>query len=243
MSFSSLCLFAFKEFVEQKKMRTVLDKVVSKKIAEEILSGNDHLGGKEQEIAVLFADIRGFTQLTEKMPPKEVIDLLNQCMSKVSHVVEKNGGVIDKYVGDEAMALFGVPREDKHEAYQAVAAAIEMQKSLKVWNEIRRVSGQPPVEMGVGIHIGNMVAGNMGAEERLNYTVLGANVNLAARLCSAAGPSEILVTDAILKDEEVQRNISFEVLPPKHFKGFTDEMRVYRVKWGEKTLALCPQVQ
>lgn len=226
------CIFVgFEGLQERKRIRCVLDKVVSKNIASEILSGNDHLGGKEQEVAVLFADIRGFTRLTEKMDPKEVIELLNQCMTKVSHVVDEHSGVIDKYVGDAAMALFGAPFHKDHDAYNAVISAIEMQRRLRSWNEARIAHGLPAVEIGIGVHIGTMVAGNMGSEDRLNYTVLGANVNLASRLCDAAGPSEILVTEDVLKDPKVQEFISVEPLPPKQFKGFSNAIAVYRVVW------------
>lgn len=215
---------------DREKVKGVLNKVVSKEIAEEILKGNVTLGGEEKEATILFADIRGFTHLTEKMPPKDVIDLLNTCMTKISHIVDEYGGVIDKYVGDEAMALFGAPVVYKNNAARAVCSAIEMIEKIYYWDEERRAQGLPNVEIGIGICTGKVVAGNMGAEDRLNYTVLGANVNLAARLCSAAKPGEILITKDTYESPGVKEAVSGEELPPLELKGFSEKVIVYRVE-------------
>lgn len=215
---------------EKEKVKAVLNKVVSQEIAHEILKGNVRLGGEEKKVSILFADIRNFTAMTQNMEPKEVVDLLNVCMTKISHFVDQHGGVIDKYVGDEAMALFGAPVECHESAYKAILSAIGMIEALKKWNEQRTKMHLVPIEMGVGIHTGNVLAGNMGAENRLNYTVLGSNVNLAARLCSSAGPMEILISDATLNEPLVKDKIFYEEMPPLTLKGFDIPVVVYRVK-------------
>lgn len=215
---------------DREKVRGVLNKVVSKEIASEILNGNVHLGGEERQVAVLFADIRGFTHLTEKMHPKEVILLLNECMTKISNPIDANGGVIDKYIGDEVMALFGAPISAKDSALKAVMSAAQMMDYTDKWNTERKIKNLPPIEIGIGVHIGPVVAGNMGAENRLNYTVLGANVNLASRLCNAAGPNEILITEAVLLSPGVKERIEVEALLPMKLKGFTEEVKVFRIK-------------
>lgn len=219
---------------EKERVRGVLNKVVSEEIAEEALKGNIQLGGEEKKVTVFFADIRGFTNMTEKMNPKEVIQLVNGCMTKVSEKIDTFGGVIDKYVGDEVMALFGAPIEKKESALNAIKSAVETIKDLRAWNNERKKEGLPEIEMGIGIHTGNVVAGNMGAENRLNYTVLGANVNLASRICSEAKGMEVLISEETLNAQEVQENFECEKLQSVELKGFTAPVNIYSVK-GYKT--------
>lgn len=219
-----------KGLIEKEKVKGVLNKVVSAEIAQEILQGNVHLGGEEKKVSVLFADIRGFTKMTQHMRPKEVIDLLNVCMTKISTIIDKNAGVIDKYVGDEAMALFGAPIVRTDAAFKAVRSAVEIIDVLKEWNLLRQQNNEASIEVGISIHTGVMLAGNMGAENRLNYTVLGNNVNLAARLCDAAQKMEILITKATLEEPYVKENIIYEEVPPMQFKGIDTPVEVYRVK-------------
>ncbi len=225
---------SFEEMVkglqEKEKVKGVLNKVVSREIAQEILKGAIHLGGEEKVVTVLFADIREFTQLTQNMKPQEVIELLNACMTKISQVIDKNGGVIDKYVGDEAMALFGAPISSDKAALKAIQSAIEMIAALREWNKERASKGQPPIEMGIGIHTGAMLVGNMGAENRLNYTVIGSNVNLAARLCSAAKRMEILISKETLDEPFVKDAVQYEEISLNKLKGFDQPITVYRIQ-------------
>ena len=212
---------------EKERVRGVLNKVVSKEIAEEALKGNIQLGGEEKRVTVFFADIRHFTEMTEKMDPKEEIKLVNSCMTLVSDIIDKHGGVIDKYVGDEVMTLFGAPIDKKESAFEAIKCAIDIIESLKKWNQEK---GGHQIEMGIGIHTGTVVAGNMGAENRLNYTVLGANVNLASRLCSEAGPMEVLISEETLQEECVKANVEVEAKEAVDLKGFTKPVPIYSVK-------------
>lgn len=123
---------------EKQQVRDVLNKVVSEEIADEALKGNIQLGGEERKVTVFFSDIRGFTRMTEKMSPKEVIQFVNGCMAKVSEKIDKFGGVIDKYVGDEVMALFGAPLEKKESALNAIKSAVDTIEDLKAWNSERK---------------------------------------------------------------------------------------------------------
>lgn len=215
---------------EKEKVRGVLNKVVSPEIAKEALAGNLHLGGEEREATVLFADVRNFTGITERMSPHEVIELLNGCMTKVSHQIDEHKGVIDKYVGDEVMAIFGLPVALDNAAEQAIDAALAMRQVLNEWNSERKTQGLPEVVMGYGIHTGQVLAGNMGAENRLNYTVLGSNVNLAARLCSFAEPGHVLISketyDKILSKDKY----SFELIQNVDLKGFSHGFEIYKVE-------------
>ncbi|HEY2811589.1 MAG TPA: adenylate/guanylate cyclase domain-containing protein [Rhabdochlamydiaceae bacterium] len=214
---------------EKEKVKGILNKVVSQEIAQEILSGQVHLGGEEKRVSVLFADIRNFTGMTQSMQPHEVIDLLNTCMTKISACVDHQGGVIDKYVGDEAMALFGAPVAKEDNALCAIKSALEMLNVLKEWNKERAAQGQRAVEMGIGIHTGEVLAGNMGAENRLNYTVIGSNVNLAARICSAAKGMEILISKETLEENNVKQSIHYEEMPPLTLKGFDTSVVLYKI--------------
>ncbi|WP_316359542.1 adenylate/guanylate cyclase domain-containing protein [Candidatus Neptunichlamydia sp. REUL1] len=215
---------------EKEKVRGILNKVVSEEIAEEALKGNIQLGGEEKRVTVLFADIRGFSEMTEKMDPKEVIHLINTCMTKVSKKIDAHDGVIDKYVGDEVMALFGAPIEKPKSALQAIQSALDMVDEINKWNLERKQQGLQAIEMGIGIHTGNVVAGNMGADNRLNYTVLGANVNLAARICSEAEGMQVLISENTLESEGVKNNIECEKFEAVQLKGFTDPIAIYSVK-------------
>ncbi|GAB4194229.1 MAG: hypothetical protein Tsb0015_17230 [Simkaniaceae bacterium] len=215
---------------EKEKVRGVLNKVVSQEIAEEILKKSISLGGEEKTVTVLFADIRNFSGITEKMDPKNVIKMLNNCMTIVSEKIDEYGGVIDKYVGDEVMALFGAPIEKPDSALQAIKCALAFLHSLEQWNQDRKAKQLAPIHMGVGIHTGLVVCGNMGAQNRLNYTVLGANVNLSARLCDTAEANQILISQDTLEQEHVQESVVYEALEPITPKGFTHAVNVYNVK-------------
>ncbi|MBS0629572.1 MAG: adenylate/guanylate cyclase domain-containing protein [Verrucomicrobia bacterium] len=218
---------------EKEKVKGVLNKVVSPEIAQEILRGGVQLGGEERKVTVFFADIRNFTTLSSHRDPQRVIEMLNTCMTKVSHVIDDFGGVIDKYVGDEVMALFGAPIEKEDSALKSIQCALKIVERLKEWNLERKAEGKVAVEMGIGIHTGVVVIGNMGAENRLNYTVIGSNVNFASRLCSAASGLEILISKETLAEPHVSENIEVELLEPMELKGFEGTFNLYRVL-GEK---------
>lgn len=227
----------FQGILEREKIRGVLNKVVSKDIAEEFLRSAPHLGGEDRVVSILFSDIRDFTHLSEDLTPQQTIEILNMCMTKMSRVIEGEGGVIDKYVGDEIMALYGAPIRHPDHALRAISSAMLMIETLKTWNKERRSQSLPVVEMGVGIHTGLVVAGNMGAEDRLNYTVIGANVNLAARLCQGACPLEILISKATLDEPGVADAFFVEPLEPIVFKGFSEAVDCYRVvgfRWDKE---------
>ena len=159
---------------EKEKVRDLLGKVVSQQIAEELLSNPVELGGEERIVTVLFSDIRGFTSYCEGLPPKQVLAALNEVLSVISDIVESHYGVVDKFQGDAVMALFGAPVSGSHDAENALAAALEIVQALD--NMDSRLSAC------VGLNTGLVVAGNLGSHNRLNYSVIGDAVNLAARL-------------------------------------------------------------
>jgi adenylate cyclase len=167
---------------EKEKVRTLLGKVVSPEIAEELLSKGIELGGEEREASILFSDVRNFTALCEGKSPSIILDLLNRYLTKISTVIEQNGGVVDKYIGDAVMALFGAPLQHDDDPDRAVQTALGMCEALEELNREFASQGLAEIGIGVGINTGLVVAGNMGSINRLNYTVIGDSVNLASRL-------------------------------------------------------------
>jgi adenylate cyclase len=167
---------------ERDQVRDLLDKNVSPEVAAQLMRDGAALGGEEREVTVLFADLRGFTRLSESLPPREVLVLLNRYLDRMSAEIERHGGVIDKFIGDEIMALFGAPVARGDDADRALAAALGMQSALEQLNQELAAEGRPPLAIGIGINTARVVAGNMGSQRRLNYSVIGDGVNVAARL-------------------------------------------------------------
>jgi class 3 adenylate cyclase len=214
----------------KEQYRAVLDKVVSREVADELIRGDAQLGGESRDVTILFADLRGFTALTEGMKASRIIDLLNDTMSRLSAAVEDAGGVVDKYIGDQIMAVFGAPAGQADHPARAVAAGLAMQRAIAALNEERAVRGEAPVGLGVGVHSGVVVAGNMGSSNRLNYTVLGNSVNLAARLCAAAEPGQVLISEATRWRLD---GVDVRPVGEREFKGFSHRIPVYAVTPAE----------
>ena len=188
---------------ERDRIRDLLGKVVSREIAEELLGGKLELGGESREVTILFSDIREFTALSERLDPHQVVGILNTYLTEMTAIVESNGGVVDKYVGDLIMALFGAPITHEDDADRALRTALEMRRALNKVNAGLRAGGLPELEMGIGINTGIVVAGNIGSSSRLNYTVIGDGVNTASRLESLTKNKEylakIIVSETTLK--------------------------------------------
>ena len=190
-----------KGLFERDKVRNLLGKVISPEIAEELIRSDVQLGGEEKEITILFTDLRGFTGLSENRAPGEVLEFLNEYLTRMTAVIDRHGGVVDKYIGDAIMALFGAPLELSDHASRAVACALEMIEELEHNNAAFKARGWPQLAMGVGVHTGKVVVGNMGSKDRLNYTAIGDGVNLASRLESATKEFgvAIIVSEATMK--------------------------------------------
>lgn len=212
----------------REQYRSVLNKVVSTDVAEELMKGTVELGGENREMTVLFADIRGFTPLTQGMEPQQVIGFLNECMDKLSRAVDAEGGVVDKFIGDEIMAVFGAPVVQGDHAVRAVRAALRMREGVAEMNAERARRGEAPLAVGIGIASGVAVAGNMGSNDRLNYTVLGETVNLAARLTDQAKPGEILVSERT--QEWTAEGLVASCVGERALKGFSEGCLVYSVE-------------
>ncbi len=167
---------------ERDQVRDLLGKVVSPAVAAELLRKDVTLGGEEREVTILFSDLRSFTSMCEARSAQEMLGVLNHYFTRMSDIVEAHRGVVDKYVGDAMMALFGAPLAGPDDPDCAMASALEMSEALDELNLEWQAEGRHPLSMGIGINTDVVVAGNMGSQTRLNYTVIGDGVNLASRL-------------------------------------------------------------
>jgi class 3 adenylate cyclase len=208
---------AFNEMGESLQQKERLQRAFGRYVNDFVLtqlleSGEDHqLGGAEREVTLLFADIRRFTRLSEGMKATDVVSLLNEVFQLASDRILARGGIIDKYMGDSVMAYFGAPLPQDDHARRAVAAAVDMQTALA---ERRRVGGPDSalatVELGIGIHTGVVVVGNIGSEQRTDFTAVGDAVNVAHRLEKLARPGEILVSEAVQRQVRDSFRLHFE---------------------------------
>jgi adenylate cyclase len=187
---------------ERDQFRDLLDKNLSPEIAAQLTSSGGALVGEEREVTILFVDLRNFTRLSQSMPPRDVLALLNRYFDRMSGIVEIYHGVVDKYMGDAIMALFGAPVAHPHHADSAMLAALEMKSSLARLNAELATEGRAKLAFGIGINTAKIIAGNIGSSRRLNYSVLGDGVNIAARLQDLTRMSQyradILVSAATL---------------------------------------------
>jgi adenylate cyclase len=200
-------------------------------LAEQIAGeeGSVRLGGTRRQVAVLFSDIRGFTSLAETMSPDDVARLLTDYFTVMVEIVFEHGGTLDKFMGDALMALWGAPIAHNDDADRAIRAAIAMQRALRRLNEEWKRRSRPTLSAGIGISAGDVFAGNIGSDRRLEYTVIGDTVNIAARLCSEAGPGEILVSESLRKALATPPGLA--ALEPLSLKGKAQAVPVYRVDW------------
>ena len=169
---------------EKKKIKGAFQQYVTEAVVNEMLKNPDKLklGGEKKELTVLFSDIRGFTTISEQMSPETLVKFLNEYLTVMTDIVFKYNGLLDKYMGDAIMAVFGAPLDQKDHSLKACLTALEMMEELKRLKERWESQGMPPLNIGIGINSGPMVVGNMGSERRFDYTVMGDNVNLGSRL-------------------------------------------------------------
>jgi class 3 adenylate cyclase len=218
----------------KERYRKVLNLVSDEKVAHRLMNEEIKLGGELRFVSILFCDIRGFTALTEKMPPETVIQMLNEHMAALTSAVKAHNGVVDKFVGDMIMAVFGAPFSHGNDALDAAKCALDLLTARKELNRISRFN----MEVGIGLATGDVVAGNMGSEQRLNYTVLGERVNLASRLCHEAAPGVALVDETTAA--QVETSLSLEPAKIAPLKGFSSSIRAFRLMGARVSVAPTP---
>jgi adenylate cyclase len=221
-----------KREVELAAMRLYLPPQVADRISAE--DGFLELGGVLQTVTVLFADIRGFTPLTEQMAAPEVVLMLNEFFTAMTEAIQEAGGTLDKYIGDCVMALFGAPVVSPDDAQRGIRAAIGMQREVLRLNVARRSRGLCDISIGVGLHTGPAVIGNIGSAQRMQYTAIGDTVNVAARVVSTAKAGQVLASESVRA--AVEDDTAFQSLGEVKLKGRQQAVNIYSVNWDGPTL-------
>ena len=223
-------VIALEDITDVSKVKNTFKRYVSKQVVDELLDDDAklNLGGEKREVTILFTDIRGFTSMSEKMKPERVVSTLNEYFSQMIDIVFKYNGTLDKIIGDELMIVYGAPIATEDDTERAVTTAVEMQDQIKILNKERKKRKESPIQFGVGINRGLVVSGNIGSRDMMDYTVIGDTVNLGARLCSAAGPGEILVSDSVW--DVTKEKFSYNPLDPINVKGKKDKISVYQIQ-------------
>jgi adenylate cyclase len=218
-----------KKLEQEAVTRERFQRLLSPAIADQVLSGKVEIakGGELRDTTVLFSDVRGFTSMSESANPQDIVNMLNEYFELMVEIIFQYEGTLDKFVGDEIMALYGAPVAHGDDAYRAVQTALDMMRVLGEWNAKRQAQGFEPLKIGIGINCGEVVAGYLGSSKALEYTIIGDVVNTGARLCSIAKAGEIIISEHVyarVKDR-------FEVieLPPTAVKGKSQPLKIYNV--------------
>ena len=214
---------------EREKMKDAFGKFVNKEIADMILKNELKLGGERKTAAVFFSDIRSFTAISENLQPEEVVDFLNEYMSVMVDCVNKTNGVVDKFIGDAIMAVWGTPISRGNDTANAVEGALMMREALKKFNKGRGSAKKPVINIGCGINTGPVLAGQIGSHDRMEYTVIGDTVNLASRIESLNKP---FCTDILISSDSYNLVKDIYLCEPMEkisVKGKKDPQQIYAV--------------
>ena len=217
--------------LEKSQVENAFSRFVSTNVAKKIMANLDQikLGGKHVNGSVLFADIVGFTSLSEQLPADEVASLLNEYFTYISMATDLYHGTIDKYMGDCAMIVFGVPDEDPDNKFHAVACAVMIQQLVNRLNAIRIKNNKVAIHFRIGVNSGTMLAGNMGSSQRMQFTVVGETVNLASRLHTVAGADQVIITEHLYKSRNIQSRIQAYSHKSIKLRGIAEPVSTYIV--------------
>jgi adenylate cyclase len=209
--------------------RERFQRLLSPAIAEQVMNGKVEVkkGGELRDTTMLFTDIRGFTAMSESAAPQHVVDMLNEYFELMVELIFDHEGTLDKFVGDEIMALFGSPVSHPDDPYRAVRTALEMLETLEEFNRMRVSKGEEALKIGIGINTGEVVAGYLGSSKALEYTVIGDAVNTGARLCSLAKAGEIIISENTYR--RVKDYFDVVELPATQVKGKSAPLKIYNV--------------
>jgi adenylate cyclase len=213
-------------------LKQSFQRYVSAEVVEEILQSSlpVDLLGERKTVTVMFSDIRGFTSLSEQFDPEELVSFLNSYLSEMIEIIFQNEGTLDKFMGDAILSFFGAPISFGNDALRAVRTAVGMQSRLDELNHAWQMDGRPQIKMGVGISTGEVIVGNIGSEKRIEYTVIGQNVNYAQRIegLTKEYPYGILIGESTYR--EVRGSVSAEAFGPLSIDGIRTPMTIYGIK-------------
>lgn len=219
-----------KELLERERLRDAFGRYVAKELADDVMQHGINLGSHEVQASVLFADIRDFTAMSEKMSAEEVVSLLNEYFSAVEPAIKAEGGWINKFGGDSLLAVFGVLTPQADHIEHAVQAALKMRGALRDFNAEQEKNDKHRLRIGVGIHCGEMVAGSVGSHERMEFTVIGDAVNMASRIegLNKKWGTDILVSEDVAR--AIQHEVALETMPETRVHGISNPVQVFAVK-------------
>lgn len=213
--------------LQKERLQSAFGRYVSDYVLNQLLESPEDLTGVEREVTVLFADVRRFTRLSEGMKARDVVALLNDFFERVAAQILSQEGTIDKFIGDSVMAYFGAPIPQSDHAQRAVWAAVEVQRSIAQRNRQATGPGATELGVGIGIHTGHVVVGNIGSERRSDFTAIGDAVNVASRLEKLARPGEILISEAVQRQVRGALPLRFE--GERQLSGRLEPVHVYSV--------------
>ena len=234
MVFAIGCGYSYKYLIEgrkKEKIQTAMSKYISKDVMQNVVQNIDSikLGGKRAEVTVLFADIRGFTSISEQLSPVEVTKILNEYFSELVPIIEEHKGILNKFMGDAILAIFGEPIKNENHPIDAVKCANKMLKKVKLLQEKWLNEGKPKIEIGIGIATGEAFVGNIGSEERLEYTVIGDTVNTASRI---ENYNKVYRTNFLISEEtylKVQKYVDVIKIREVSIRGKAKKINIYEV--------------
>ena len=221
---------------EKEFMRSTFGKIVDPNVRDYLLKGNVALGGETRNVTIMFCDIRNFTAMSESMSPEKVVSLLNKYFTEMEKCISKNHGIINKYIGDAVMGIFGAPVKSENHALNAFNAAMEMRAALVALNKKLEGSDFPQIAFGIGLHSGDVLAGNIGAENRIEYTVIGDTVNTASRIESLCKSyqKDLLMSESTCKlildaaaGEFAARQDDFVFVDEADIRGKTEKVKLF----------------
>jgi adenylate cyclase len=223
-------MFVIEDISSEKRIKSTMSRYMDPGIADRLVAaGAEVLGGKDVECTVLFSDIRGFTTLTENLGAQGTVALLNEYFTLMVDCLQKEEGMLDKFIGDAIMAVFGIPEGHGDDADRAVRAAIDMIKTLETWNHQRSNEGKPSLDIGIGLNTDSVVSGNIGSKKRMDFTIIGDGANLASRLESACKHygAKILVSEFTVR--QMQGTYRMREIDSVVVKGKTEPVSIYEI--------------
>jgi len=214
---------------ERDFIRSTFNRYLDPSLVDDILNGHNELGGSDVEASVMFADIRGFTTLSEHLNPQDVVTLLNSYFEDMVQEITAADGIPDKFLGDGLMAIWGVPSGDPKHAQKSCQAAIAMLERLKVVNKNRIQKGLVEIKVGIGIHSGPVIAGNIGSKKKMEYTVIGDTVNTSSRIegmCKVL-QKDLVISGTVYKKLSVDMQAQFIFAGSEQLRGRTESTDLY----------------